>query len=164
MLESARRYSAPISISSAFTAAIDVFELLAASGKPLVLISFEIGQPTEIGDTQEEQLLLIMKRASGSFTSGSGGGTSTARPLTPNDTAAGATIETGNTTQVAVGSGALVTLAEFQWNLRSTLLHLPVPEERVTLAAGEALTLGLSGSPADSIGGIHGRLVFAELV
>lgn len=162
MNEFARAYVAPISITSAFTAQIDVFELLAASGKPVVLLGFELGQTSEIGDSQEEMLNLVLKRVTGAPTSGSGGGTPTLQPATPNNTAAGVTVETGNTTKLTGGTS--VDLARWSWNVRMPLLYIPIPEERVVLDAGTRLVLELTTTPADSIAGIAGRISVGELI
>lgn len=160
-----RSYSAPIVITTAFTTAIDIFELLAPTGIPVELIALEFGQTSELGDAQEEQLALKLVRLSGSFTSGSGGGTSTFRRVSStNDTAASTTLETGNTTQAAAGSGTANELADFVWNLRMPFLYIPVPEERFVLLPGEALALQMVGAPADSISAIRGRIVVRELV
>jgi hypothetical protein len=156
-----RAYSAPINISAAFTAAIDVFELLAATSKPLTLAGFEIGQTSEIGDAQEEMLTLILKRVTGAPTSGSGGGTAAFQPMQPNDAAAGATLETGNTTQLTGGTS--VELRRWSWNVRQPQLYLPVPECRIILDAGTRLVLSVS-APADSISTIQGSVDVLELV
>lgn len=157
-----RIYTSSISITAAFTAQIDIFELLAASGKPLILHTFELGQTTEVGDAQEEMLILVLKRITASPTSGSGGGTGTFNVVNPNDTAAGATIETGNTTKLSGGTS--VELARFGWNVRGTLAYVPIPEEKITLDASTRLVLELVTTPADSIGGVVGRIVIEELV
>ena len=158
---SGRPYTAPINIS-AHSAQVDVFELLAASGKPLKLISFELGQTSEVGDAQEEFIPLALKRVTGSPTSGSGGGTSTFQPLRPNDTAAGATLETGNTTKLSGGTS--VELGRFTWSLRGGLLYQPPPEEWITLDASTRLVLEEVATVADSITGPVGRIVIMELV
>lgn len=164
MIELSRSYIAPINISAAFTAQIDIFEILAASGKPCILLGFELGQPTEVGDAQEEMLTLILKRATGTVTSGSGGGTPTFQSVRPNDTAAGVTAETGNTTKLVVGTGTITELARFQWNVRQSMLYLPVPEERIIFDASTRLVLELATTPADSIGGITGRMMVGEII
>lgn len=160
----ARAYSAPINIATAFTAQIDIFELLAGTGKPMVLLGFEIGQTTEVGDAQEEQLTLVLKYATGTVTSGSGGGTATFQRSTPNDVAAAATLETGNTTKLAVGTGTVVELKRFAWNVRQPLTYVPVPESRHVADAGGRLVLELATTPADSIGGVQGYVEIAELI
>lgn len=162
MIAPARTYTAPINIATAFTAQIDVFELLSAAGKPGVLLGFEFGQTTEIGDAQEEQLTLVLKRVTGAPTSGSGGGTSTFQPTMPNDVAAGLTLETGNTTKLTGGTS--VELARVPWNVRMSCLYLPVPEERIVFDAATRLVLELVTTPADSIGGIQGRISVGETV
>lgn len=162
MISVFRPYTAAINITAAFTAQIDVFELLAATGKPLALLGFEISQTSEVGDAQEEMLSLVLKRVTGAPTSGTGGGTATFNPLAPNDTAAGATLETGNTTKLTGGTS--VELARWAWNVRNSLLYLPPPETRATLDAGTRLVLELVTTPADSISGIQGYATVAELV
>lgn len=157
-----RAYTAPVNVSSAFTAQIDVLELLAATGKPLCLAGFELGQTSEVGDAQEEMLSLVLKRVTGAPTSGSGGGTSTFQQLQPNDAAAGATLETGNTTKLTGGTS--VELKRWSWNVRSPLLYLPVPESRIVCDAGTRLVLELVTTPADSISGIQGWVDIFELV
>lgn len=162
MIELARSYVAPINISAAFTAQIDVFELLSAAGKPGILLGFEIGQTSEIGDAQEEMLTLVLKRTTGAPTSGSGGGTSTFISTRPNDTAPGITLETGNTTKLTGGTS--VEVARFGWNVRMPLLYVPVPEERVVFDAATRLVLELVTTPADSIAGIVGRISVGEII
>lgn len=161
MFVPARSYLGPIDITAAFTAAIDIFELLAGTGKPLVLLGIELGQPTELGDAQEEQIKLTLKRVTGAPTSGSGGGTSTLQVLQPNDTGTGVTLETGNTTQLSGGTS--VTMAILPWNVRAGLLYVPVPESRIVLDAGTRLVLSCP-APNDSIGGVHGWASVGELV
>lgn len=157
----ARAYSAPINIA-AHTAQIDVFELLSAAAKPLEVVAIELGQLTEVGDIQEEVIALVLKRVTGAPTSGSGGGTSTFVAMNPNDGAAGATLETGNTTKLT--GGTPVELARFAWNVRAGLLYVPVPEERIRLDASTRLVLEEVTTPADSITGPIGRIAIRELI
>lgn len=156
-----RVYTAPINVA-AHTAQIDVFELLAATGKPLELLTVELGQTSEVGDAQEEVIPLVLKRVTGAPTSGSGGGTPTFQPTVPNGAAPGATLETGNTTKLTGGTS--VDLARFAWNVRAGLLYVPIPEERIVLDAGTRLVLEEVATPADSITGPVGRIVIRELV
>lgn len=149
-------------VGTAHTAQMDYFEILAASGKPFVLHGFEITQSTEVGDAQEEELLLVLKRITGAPTSGSGGTTPTLAPLTPNDTAAGATIEVGNTTKLTGGTS--VELARWAWNVRGNMLYLPTPEGRIVCDAGTRLVLEEATTPADSITGPFGWVLIEELV
>lgn len=155
-------YTAPISITAAFTAQIDIFELLSGTSTPMRFYGFEIGQTTEVGDTQEEVLTLILKRVTGAPTSGSGGGTSTPQPVNANGSgaASGTALETGNTSKLTGGTS--VELARFAWNVRMPLLYRPLPEEMPTLAQATRLVLELATTPADSIGGVQGWLTFGE--
>jgi hypothetical protein len=162
MIGLSRSYTASINISSAFTAQIDIFELLAAANKPGLLLGFEIGQTSEVGDAQEEMLTVVLKRVTGAPTSGSGGGTSTFQSTRPNDTAAGFTLETGNTTKLTGGTS--VELARWAWNLRQTLLYVPIPEEQIFIDQATRLVLELVTTPADSIAGIQGRIAVGELI
>lgn len=155
-----RVYTAPINVG-AHTAQVDYLEILAGSGRPLVLLGFELGQTSEVGDAQEEFLALVLKRMVGA-TSGSGGSTPTAVPVVPGNTATGATLGTGNTTKAAGGTSA--ELARFVFPVRAGLLYVPTPEERIVVAAGDRIVLEEVTTPADSITGPVGRVTFAELV
>ena len=104
---------------------------VAATGKPLALLGFELFQTSEVGDAQEEQLELVLKYMTGAVTSGSGGPTApTFRPKQPNDTAAGATIEHGNTTKATGGTS--VTWARFSWNVRQSLPYVPMSKPPIS--------------------------------
>lgn len=162
MIELARSYTAPIAITTAFTTAIDVMEILSGTGKPAVLLGFQFGQTTEIGDAQEEQIPIIIRRVTGAPTSGSGGGTSTFQSTRPNDTAAALTLETGNTTKLTGGTS--VEMGRVPWNVRTDCLYLPVPEERIVFDAATRLVIELSAAPADSIGALHGRVSVGEII
>jgi len=157
-----RVYTSSINIGTAVTAPIDVFELRAGLGRPLLLHEFELGQLTEVGEAQEEQLELALKRVTGTPTSGSGGGTGTFNVITPNDVVATATLETGNTTKLTGGTTA--ELRRLTWNVRTERLYLPTPECRIVLDAGTYLVLELVTTPADPITGIKGGIVIEELV
>jgi len=159
-----RSYSCPVNINSAFTAQIDIFEITAGTGKPLVLLGWDLMQTSEVGDAQEEVLTLLLKRAVGSVTSGSGGQTPSFTPDQPNDVATGATIETGNTTKLVVGSGTITNVKYFGWQIRQSHLYMPIPEARIVVAAGDKLVLELVTTPADSIAGIVGSIDIGELV
>jgi hypothetical protein len=97
-----RVYTAPINIGST-SAQIDIFEIKAASEKPIELLGFQLGQTTEVGDAQEEQLTLVLKRVTSAATTGNGS-TVTPVPRLPNDTAAGAAVKAGSTTKLTGGT------------------------------------------------------------
>lgn len=142
-----------VSPATAFTTAHDLFEIVAASDCVVVLHSLEIGQTTELGDAQEEQVTVSIIRAHS--TSGSGGATPTAVPLEAGQAAAGSTLERNNTTPATGGSP--VTVAQKPWNLRTPFLWLPPPEHRIIVSPGVRCVVTLP-APADSV------TAFAELV
>lgn len=159
-----RGYVAPLNITTGLPtpAQIDVFELLAGTGKPLRLLGFEIGQTSEVGDAQEEVLTLVLKRVTGAPTSGTGGGTSTFQPCEPNDPTVGATLETGNTTKLTGGTS--VELMRFAWNVRTGVPYTPIPEAMASLDAGTRFVLELVTTPADAITAAVGRVEILELI
>lgn len=156
-----RSYRAPINIG-ATTVQVDIFELVAGTNTPLVVTGFHLGQTSEVGDAQEEQLALVLKYVSGAPSNGSGGGTSTPRPALPGDAASGVTLRTGNTTKVTGGTS--VELARYAWNIRQDLPITWIPEMWQVCAGGNRMVLELVTTPADSIAGIVGSIEFMELV
>lgn len=150
--------------ASAQTAAIDFLELIAGATTGVALLGLDIAQTTELGDTAEEQIGWYIKRASGSYTSGSGGNTGVARPpVRAGDGAATFTCESLNTTQIAVGSGTLTTMLQSAFNLRAGLQVFWTPETAITCSVSQALAIGLTAAPADSVTWI-GTAYVAELV
>lgn len=156
-----RRYRTPISIGST-TAQIDIFEILAGSATPLALMGFSLGQTSEVGDANEEQLTLVLKYITGAPTTGSGGATPTPRPVLPGDAASSATVKTGNTTKLTGGTS--VELERFAWNVRQDFQVIWIPEMWQVSAVSEQLVLELVTTPADAIAGIVGAIHFVELV
>lgn len=155
-----RMYSVPFS-AVAVTAAQDLFEVLAAAGKPFILHEIVVGQTSDEGDAQAEGLLILIKKATGSYTSGSGGTTPAAVKHSTNDASAGPTPEANNTTQALVGSGTLATIRAEPFNVQAGYQYLPTPEQRITFMPGEACVVSIT-VPADSLT-MSGTLVFEEL-
>lgn len=132
----------------AVTAQQDLFELVAAAGKPMVILGFSLSQATELGDAAEEQLLLLLK--SGQTTSGSGGSAPTPVATdTSNTVAAGFTAEANNTTKASVGT--ILTHWSEAWNVRMEKVVLFTQEQQLLMAASRRCTLELATTPADSI-------------
>jgi hypothetical protein len=88
------------------------FELNVASTKAVKLLEIHPSQATEIGDAQEEMILVSVKE--GMSSSGSGGATPAAVPASKGDPAYAGTIETHNTTQSSTGT--IVTHLAVNWN------------------------------------------------
>lgn len=155
-----RLYSVPVSATSVSTA-VDVFEVLASSSKPFFLHEVTIAQSSDYGDAQAEGLTVYIKRATGSYTSGSGGSTATPAKLSTNDAAAGPTAETCNTTQASAGTGALTTIRADAFNVQGGYQYLPTPETRIFYLPAEACVVSIT-APSDAIT-LSATLVFEEL-
>jgi hypothetical protein len=155
-----RMYSVPFS-AVAVSAAQDLFEVLASAAKPFYLHEITVAQSSDFGDAQAEGLSILIKRATGSYTSGSGGTTVTPAKHLTNDAAAGPTAEVNNTTQAAAGSGALTTLRAEAFNVQSGYQYLPTPEQRFFFLSAEAVVVSIT-APADALT-VSGTLVFEEM-
>ena len=155
-----RFYSVPFSATSV-SAAVDAFELLASSGKPFVLHRVVLAQSSDYGDAAAEGLSVLVKRATGSYTSGSGGSTVTPAKHLTNDAAAGPTAEVCNTTQASAGSGALTTVLAEAFNVQAGWEYFPPPEQRMLFLPTEAVVVSIT-APADAVT-LSGTLVFEEL-
>jgi hypothetical protein len=138
--------------ASAQTVAVDFFELITGAGGALCLLGLEISQTTELGDAAEEKVRLRITRATGTYTSGSGGNTGVARPpVRAGDAAATFTAETLNTTQIAVGTGVLTVLQQYPFEVRVGYERFWTPETAFTIGNSSALAIGLAAAPADSV-------------
>lgn len=140
-----------VAAATAETAAFDVWELIAGTTKGLILLGIDIGQQTEVGDAQDEQITYLIKRFAGTYTSGSGGNTGVARPPTDSTAAAATfTAETMNTTQASAGTGTLTTLYQSTYNVRAGLYIAYTPEMAPRCAGAEGFVISLA-APADSV-------------
>lgn len=139
--------------ATAATAAVDFFELITGNNCGLALLGLFIGQTTELSDAAEEQLEWYIKRATGSYTSGSGGSSATPAKVASGSAAATLTAEVMNTTRIAVGSGTLTTLHSDTFNVRAGIQMWWTPETAFTIAESSALAIGLASAsaPADSV-------------
>lgn len=136
----------------------DLFEIAPADDKPVALHWLHLGQTSELGDAAEEQLRVAVIR--GHATGGNGTST-TARPLNPNDTAAGATCETVGST-IASG-GTAITICEHVFNIRAGLDLIWTPELRpVASQADTLIVVRLMAAVADDLT-MSGTLYFEEI-
>lgn len=135
------------------SAAQDLLELLLASTQAAVLHSARVMQSSDESSTEAELLQVNVKRASGSYTSGSGGGSATAVKLVLGSAAHGLSgAERNNTTQAAAGSGALETVAPGVFAvLAGEWEYTPTPEMRPVFAPSEACVLSLDEAPTDAL-------------
>lgn len=145
-MASGRIYTVPIS-AVAFTVQVDAFELTPADDKPVEIVGLMLGQSTDFGDAQDEQLTITIIR--GFTASGSGGSTPTPGPVDQNDTAAGFTAETMNTTVATTGTS--VKLHEDVFNVRAGYANWwPIGTEPKASQANTTLLVRIS-VPADSL-------------
>ena len=141
-----RVYAIPFA-AVAITAAQDLVEISPADDKPIELIGWHLGQTSDAGDAQDEQLQLTVIR--GHTSSGSGGTSATPAPLNPGDAAASFAAEINNTT--IASSGTTVTLFASAWNVRAGS-DVWLPEDvRPRASQGNTTLVVRMSAPADSI-------------
>jgi hypothetical protein len=141
----------------AVTAQVDLFEILPATQKPVLLHGLILGQTTDYGDAQDEGLLVQVIR--GHTTSGSGGASVTPVPMDSNATAAGATCERTNTTIASAGTGAVI--HSDVWNVRAGYQWIWTPETKPRTQNANIIVVRMA-APADSIT-MSGTLYFEEV-
>lgn len=154
-------YTIPINAVASPAAAFDAFEIIGATGKPFILERVVIGQSSDYGDAAAEGLTMTIKRATGSYTSGSGGSSTTPQKHGTNAPAAGSSAETMNTTQASAGSGALNVLHAEGFNIQSGVDYFPPPSARHVFLAAEACVVSLT-APADALT-ISGYAIIREI-
>jgi hypothetical protein len=143
----------------AITTAQDLFEVASAAAKPTVPISFDIGQTSDFGDAQAENLLVALR--SGQTTTGSGGTTVTPTNNDPGSgAAASAVVKANNTTKASAGT--IVTHRTFVWNVAIGLVEKFTQEEQILMAAGRRFTLELVNAPVDALT-VSGTICFQEV-
>ncbi len=119
----------------------DLFQVIAAAGKPIRIIGFVLGQRTL---TTTENLGILIHRGT---TNGSGGGSPTPAPLNPSDSAAAFTAETNNTTQATEGT----ILHGATWNVVGPFIWLPPPEMWIDATGGGEIVVELQTAPSGAM-------------
>jgi hypothetical protein len=142
----------------AATAQQDLFEIVPTSAKPCVVLGFGLSQSTEVGDTAEEGLSILVK--SGATTSGSGGSAPTPVANDSTAAAAGFSAEVNNTTKASAGT--IVTHYAYNWNIRVPMDIVFTEQQQIILAASRRFTIELATTPTDSIT-LSGYLVVQEI-
>jgi len=102
---------------------MDVFEVGPGDDRPVELVSISLGQSSELGDAQEEQLRIRVIR--GHTTSGNGTA-ATPRPGSPADSASSAACEVLGATIASAGTA--VNLLSDTFNIRAGFQWGPVPQ------------------------------------
>ena len=151
-----RKYSVIFS-QIAVTALQDFFELNVGANNPCELTGLHIGQSTDAGDAEDEQLAIAIIR--GNATSGSGGAAVTPAPLDNGDTAAAATAERNNTTEASTGTP--ITLLADAFNVRGGYVWTPTPEQYINVDGSQRIVVRLLTAPADSLS-VSATLFFIE--
>lgn len=148
--------------SVAVTAAQDLFEVVTDDDKVVILHEISVTQESDAGDAESEMIPFSLSRASGTYTSGSGGSTPTEQPLDAGDAAGSMTCEANNTTRASAGTGTLTKLWERAENVLAGFHYLPTPECRPVISGGAAFIVGLENAPADSLT-MNGYMIVEEI-
>jgi len=131
----------------------DFVELLTASTQAILIHSVRIMQSSDEASTEAELLQINLKRASGSYTSGSSGSSLTMVLNNLADAAHGLTgVERNNTSQAVAGSGVLSTIVSGCFNvIAGEWEYTPTPELRPVLGPSQAFIVSLDEAPADAL-------------
>ena len=155
----ARLYTVIFSAVSV-SAAQDLFEITPGDDKPVRLHGISVGQTSDAGDAQDEQIQWSVIR--GHTTSGSGGSAPTPAPLqTSADTAAGFTAEVNNTTTATAGTGVILHTSAF--NVRAGLEYWWPPECRPGASQANTTIVVRITAPTDALT-MSGTLYVEELI
>lgn len=142
----------------AVSAQQDFFEINVPSTSIVLVHRIVLGQTSDVGDAEEEGLLI--RERQGNTTSGSGGSTPTAVPLILGDSAFAGTVEANNTTKAT--SGTAVTKRSWAWNVRMPFEYVMAPEERTLIRPSTRWCLELATTPGDALT-MHGFVLFESL-
>lgn len=138
-----RMYSAAFEQVSV-TAAQDLFEINAPADSVVVLHGLTISQSSDAGDSQSEQLPLLIHLGS---STGSGGTTATPSPMHLGDAAFGGTVTVNNTSQSTEGT---ILHAE-SFNVMAGLALWWTPETRPVISPSDRLIIELQSAPTDAL-------------
>jgi len=152
-----RQYTIPID-AVAVSAVQDFFEVNCAATLPVRIVECFIGQSSDAGDAEDEQLRVRLIRTHS--TSGSGGSSVTPVALNPGDAAFGGTAEINNTTPATGGSPVTIACACF--NVRGGLAYRPIERSHAIVSPGGRFVVNLPAAPADALT-VSGHLVIEEI-
>jgi hypothetical protein len=146
-----REYDCPFGSTggTAETVACDLVEITPADDKGIFILSCEVYQVSDFGDSQAEIIPVFWVRG---FTSSGSGGVAAANgnACNPSDATSGFTYEALNTT--AATTGTTKQLKSAAWNVQAGLLRIYIPEERVEVSqANTTLIWRMGAAPADSL-------------
>ena len=139
----------------AVSAAQDLWEINSPADAVTRLLWFAIGQSSDAGDSESEQLNILLHRGS---TSGSGGASVTPAPTSPGDAAYGGTVEVNNTTQSTEGT----ILDARCFNVMAGQEVIYIPETAIDISPSGRLIIELQDAPADVLT-MNGTACFEEI-
>lgn len=137
-------------VGTEVTNAQDLFEVIAASGKAVVLHGLVISQESDATDANDAMLPIEVVRMTATVTSGTGGSTPTPVPLAPSDTAFAGTVDTLNTSGASTDGGSYRVLAD-AFNVRSGYQLWWPPEARPQCVGAQAFVVRLPETPVSAI-------------
>jgi len=132
----------------------DLFSFQPADDRPIKLRGFRLSQYSEVGDANEEDVRITIRRMTTTVTIGTGGSSVTA--AAPNDDGGGtvwAFTARVNDTGVATTTGTNQVVDEIGWNERNTPCDFwyPAPEFCPKARQAEALVVRLETTLADDM-------------
>lgn len=115
---------------------VDLLSFVPADDKPIALRGVAISQSTELGEVEEESLILTLRRFGETVTIGTGGAVVTAAKP-PGDSADPdwGFVARANDTTVATTTGTNFLYDTFAWNVRNTPYERWYPEKQFCLKA-----------------------------
>ena len=137
---------------------VDLVSALAASGKPLIILGFLIGQKSDFGDANEEGIELIFR--SGQTSAGSGGAASTPVNNDGSGGSASLTARAADTTKAS--GGTIVERGKYPWNIRVAYDKMFTEYEQILIPAGVRFSFEINSAPADSLT-IFGHVLVQEI-
>jgi hypothetical protein len=148
-------YSATFEEVSVGTAAQDLFELVAPADMSVAVHGLVISQSSDAGDSESEQINILVHRGS---TSGSAGSTPTPAPLAVGDVASTVTVEANNTTQGTEGTF----IHSECFNVMAGLQIWLPPECRWIISPSGRLIVEMQSTLADAVT-MSGTIYFEEI-
>ena len=137
------------------SAAQDVYEIVSPSDAIVKIHWFKLGQSSDAGDSESEQLNFLVHRGT---TSGSGGTSITPSPSNVGDAAFGGTVEANNTIQATEGTF----LDSFCFNVMAGNESIYTPETNDIISPAGRYIIELQNAPADALT-MNGCLCFEEI-
>lgn len=138
----------------------DVFSLKAGAANGIEIHQIDLSAG---GVTAPAEIRLRLKVIPATVTQGTGGSSPTVNPVDDGDTKASvSTVHANDVTTQATSSGTIKVLEAHQWNVLMPWQHLPPPEDRIIIQAGEAFVLDFPTAPGSATN-VSGTIKWREL-